>query len=325
MAGMASATAASRSIPDWTVAAVRSKRWRSKRIPPTNIAAPRTSRMLPRIDPISDALTTSWSPAPSANRAMISSGALPNVTLSRPPIPGPVRAASSSVARPMSAAVGMTPSAEAKKIRVGLPWKSSSTTAIGMNGTSVYGHPWPDVRKLPTRIGRCSLWGVRSADMLDPTHTALGAWGGGRYMNFGEPLDEERLAVLLRPDDDLRTVLTADVYGVGEADRIVGEAVSGLSRASYCLVGAVGHDFYEGEREGAKGFPRFTDERLRGPERYADYLRMATERSLERLGVDAFDLLLLHNPDRTGYTSQPVWDGMEAPQAPGLARLLGAA
>ena len=39
---------------------------------------------------------------------------------------------------------------------------------------------------------------------------------------------------------------------------------------------------------------------------------MATERSLERCGVDAFDLLLLHNPDRTGYTSEAVWDALEA-------------
>ena len=45
---------------------------------------------------------------------------------------------------------------------------------------------------------------------------------------------------------------------------------------------------------------------------------MATERSLERLGVDAFDLLLLHNPDRTGYTSEAVWDGLEAVRAAGL-------
>ena len=30
---------------------------------------------------------------------------------------------------------------------------------------------------------------------------------------------------------------------------------------------------------------------------------MAVERSLERCGVDRFDVLLLHNPDRTGYTS----------------------
>ena len=67
------------------------------------------------IEPMIDALTTSCSPSSSANRAMISSGALPKVTLSRPPMPGPERAASSSVARPISAAVGMIPSAEAAK------------------------------------------------------------------------------------------------------------------------------------------------------------------------------------------------------------------
>ena len=77
-----------------------------------------------------------------------------------------------------------------------------------------------------------------------------------------------------------------------------------MPATSYCLVGAIGHDFYEGERDGAKGFPRFTDPRLRGRGEYAAYLRMATERSLERLGAERFDLLLLHNPDRTGYTER---------------------
>ena len=78
---------------------------------------------------------------------------------------------------------------------------------------------------------------------------------------------------------------------------------------TYSLVGAVGHDFYEGEREGPRGFPRFTDPRAAGPGEYGDYLRMAAERSLERLGADSFDLLLLHNPDRTGYESEEVWEG----------------
>ena len=95
-----------------------------------------TSRMLPRIEPISDALTTSCRPSRSAKKAMTSSGKLPNVTFSRPPMPGPVRAASSSVARPMSAAVGITPSAAAPKMIVGAGVASSSATAIGMNGTS---------------------------------------------------------------------------------------------------------------------------------------------------------------------------------------------
>ena len=74
-----------------------------------------------------------------------------------------------------------------------------------------------------------------------------------------------------------------------------------------------------------RAFPRFTDPRLRGPEGYADYVRMATERSLERCGVDAFDVLLLHNPDRTGYTSEVVWDALEAVRADGLTRALGVA
>jgi aryl-alcohol dehydrogenase-like predicted oxidoreductase len=52
---------------------------------------------------------------------------------------------------------------------------------------------------------------------------------------------------------------------------------------------------------------------------------MATERSLERVGTDRFDLLLLHNPDRTGYESEQVWDGMAALREAGLAGAIGVA
>ena len=161
--------------------------------------------------------------------------------------------------------------------------------------------------------------------MPGPTHTALGTWSGGRFMHFGVPLDDDRLIPLLRPDDRVRTVITADAYGAGEADRLLGRALEGVARGAYSLVGAVGHDFYEGEREGAKGYPRFTDPRLRGPQAYGDYLRMAAERSLERIGADRFDVLLLHNPDRTGYTSEAVWQGMAALRDAGLTEALGVA
>jgi aryl-alcohol dehydrogenase-like predicted oxidoreductase len=161
----------------------------------------------------------------------------------------------------------------------------------------------------------------------DPTRTATGTWSGGRFMHFGESLDDERFVKLITPDAQIPTVLTADVYGSGEADTWLARALgaSSLSREQTCVVGAVGHDFYDGERAGPKGFPRFTDPRLRGPEQYASYLRMATERSLERCGIDRFDLLLLHNPDRTGYTSETVWDGMQALKDAGLARSIGVA
>ena len=76
-------------------------------------------------------------------------------------------------------------------------------------------------------------------------------------------------------------------------------------------MGAVGHDFYKGQRQGSRGFPRFTDPNLRPAKDYADYLRMATEKSLARCRADKFDLLLLHNPDSTGYTNDRVWAGMD--------------
>jgi aryl-alcohol dehydrogenase-like predicted oxidoreductase len=144
-------------------------------------------------------------------------------------------------------------------------------------------------------------------------------------MHFGAPLDEQRLISLLTPDQTIRTVITADAYGAGDADAILGRAIRGRPRSELCVVGAVGHDFYTGQRDGAKGFPRFTDPRLRDESGYGDYLRMATERSLERCGIGQFDLLLLHNPDRTGYTSQAVWDGMAALRDYGLTRMIGLA
>jgi aryl-alcohol dehydrogenase-like predicted oxidoreductase len=161
--------------------------------------------------------------------------------------------------------------------------------------------------------------------MREPGRTAIGTWSGGRFMHFGEEIVAERLEELLRPGKGIDTVLTADVYGQGEADALLGRALDGVERDSHCLVGAVGHDFYEGERDGPRGFPRFTDPRLRGPGEYAGYLRMATERSLERLGAARFDLLLLHNPDRIGYSSEAVWDGMAALREAGLADRIGVA
>ncbi len=153
---------------------------------------------------------------------------------------------------------------------------------------------------------------------IDPGPTAVGTWSGGRFMRFGEPLSEERLVSLVTPDESINTVITADVYGAGEADTMLGKAIAGRKREEMCIVGAVGHDFYSAQRDGAKGFPRFTDPRLRDASGYAEYLQMATERSLERCGIDSFDLLLLHNPDRTGYTSDAVWNGMVALRDGGL-------
>jgi len=160
---------------------------------------------------------------------------------------------------------------------------------------------------------------------VEPGTTALGTWSGGRFMHFGDPVDEDRLLDVLRPGDGIDTVITADVYGSGGADAMLGRALEGVDRDSFCLVGAVGHDFVDGERDGPRGFPRFTNPELRGPDEYASYLRGATEASLERVGADSFDVLLLHNPDRTGFSSEAVWDAMDGLRTAGLTGSIGVA
>src|SRR5437588_3733455 len=163
------------------------------------------------------------------------------------------------------------------------------------------------------------------SEAVDPGPTAVGTWSGGRFMRFGEPVDDDRFIRLITPDEAIHTVITADVYGAGEADRMLGRALATRRREEVCVVGAVGHDFYTGERNGAKGFPRFTDPRLRDQSEYGSYIRLAAERSRERCGIESFDLLLLHNPDRIGYTSETVWRGMAALRETGLTRMIGVA
>ncbi len=161
--------------------------------------------------------------------------------------------------------------------------------------------------------------------MTELGRSAIGTWSGGRFMRFGEAISDDRLEALFRPGEGIDTVITADVYGEGEADRTLGRALAGLDRDSYRIAGAIGHDHIHGERQGPKGFPRFTHPSLRGPDGYASYLREAAEASLRAVGVDRFDVLLLHNPDRTGYESEAVWEGMAALRDAGLADSVGVA
>src|SRR5262249_696918 len=47
----------------------------------------------------------------------------------------------------------------------------------------------------------------------DPGRVAIGTWSGGRFMHFGEAVDDHRFLALIAPDERIDTVITADVYG----------------------------------------------------------------------------------------------------------------
>ncbi|MDX1681461.1 MAG: aldo/keto reductase [Akkermansiaceae bacterium] len=162
---------------------------------------------------------------------------------------------------------------------------------------------------------------------MEPTTTAYGTWSGGRFMHFGETLSEERYISCIQTayENGIRTFVTSDVYGNGKADELLGQALKGIERDSYSLVGMIGHDFYNGQRAGSRGYPRLTDPELRGPEGYEEFIKFAAGKELERCGTDQFDLLMLHNPDELGYTSEPLWKAMESTKTAGLTKRLGIA
>lgn len=76
---------------------------------------------------------------------------------------------------------------------------------------------------------------------------------------------------------------TADVYGDGQSETILGKALRGKARDSFILATKGGSERLPGAGERQNGDPRF--------------LRKALESSLRRLGMDYVDLYQLHNPD----------------------------
>lgn len=146
-------------------------------------------------------------------------------------------------------------------------------------------------------------------------------------MHFGETLDEERFlnCILTAYESGVRTFVTSDVYGAGRADKFLGQALADKPRDSYSLVGMIGHDFYNAERQGSKGFPRFCDPSLRSEDEYADFLKFCTEKSLENCQTSKFDLLMLHNPAERGFCNDAVWEAMNSLKTQGLTDRLGIA
>lgn len=105
--------------------------------------------------------------------------------------------------------------------------------------------------------------------------------------NFGKRLDLEATAAVLEGALEAGITLfdTADVYGEGESERLMGEALDGR-RDEYVLATKFG---WELSGEGAPDVPRGSRE----------YIRWAIEGSLKRLRVERIDLYQYHHPDGT--------------------------
>ena len=138
---------------------------------------------------------------------------------------------------------------------------------------------------------------------------------------WGEKSDDEAVAMLRRSLDEHGVTFfdAADTYGNGRAERQLAEAFRGR-RHEVVLGTKIGYDIYD---EAAAQARRGQSEL---PQRFdAGYMRMALERSLERLETDHVDVLQLHNIKMEHVRDPAIWETLRGFQREGLVRVWGAA
>ena len=101
---------------------------------------------------------------------------------------------------------------------------------------------------------------------------------------------------------------TADSYGEGRVETLIGEVLAAQGRGAAFVSTRVGVD-----RNGELTRKNFTPK----------YLTAACERSLKRLQTDHVDALVLHNPQVGTITGGDAWQCLEGLKAAGKARAIG--
>jgi D-threo-aldose 1-dehydrogenase len=155
------------------------------------------------------------------------------------------------------------------------------------------------------------------------------SFGGAPIGNlFTEVTDDAaRAAVDAAWDCGIRTFDTAPHYGLGLSERRLGDALRHRSRDEYVISTKVGRllraagPSHAGDSEGfavQAGLAREFDFS-------ADGVRRSLEASLDRLGMDRVDIVLIHDPDDHGDQAfREAYPALEKLRAEGCVRAIGA-
>src|ERR1700729_2017710 len=150
---------------------------------------------------------------------------------------------------------------------------------------------------------------MRRVSLGELTVSAQGLGGMGMSEAYGQPDWDESIATIRRALDlGVTFIDTADIYGSGHNEVLVGRGISGR-RGEVQLATKFGIDRSGGD-----------DQRVIRGERA--YVKRACESSLLRLGVDVIDLYYLHRPPQTAEIEETV-GAMAELVAEGKVRYLG--
>jgi len=166
---------------------------------------------------------------------------------------------------------------------------------------------------------------------LDVTVLGMGGAGlAGMYTSF----DEATAAETIRAgyESGIRFFDTAPQYGFGRSEMVMGSVLRTLDRDSFVLSTKVGRVLVDApEREGTD-FGAFSD--LPAKFDQLDYSRdgimRSVEDSLERLGMDRIDVLLIHDPHPADWNDikhqivNEAYPAVEELRSQGVGRAIGA-
>jgi len=145
--------------------------------------------------------------------------------------------------------------------------------------------------------------------------TVIG-FGGAAPGNFGRGQSDEEAAAGLAAawDGGIRYFDTAPHYGLGLSERRVGAALRDRPRNEFVLSTKVGRLLEPNPAPAGSDLPvggfDVPDDLHRVRDYSADGVRRSLEASLERLGADRIDIVLVHDPD--DYVDQAVTEAIPA-------------
>ncbi|MBV0924247.1 aldo/keto reductase [Halomicroarcula limicola] len=147
---------------------------------------------------------------------------------------------------------------------------------------------------------------------VEVSEVGFGAWVVGTDW-WGDRTREDAVEMVHHAvDEDVTFFDTGDVYGHGDSEEIIGEALAEV-RDEVTVSTKVGYDFYNNPQAGHGELPK---------KMTPEWIRTALDRSLDRLDMDHVELLMLHNAN-VGEVDEDVLETLDELREEGKVEAIG--